>query len=667
MPPPEQLLRAFLVALLALWTGHAPASSTIVRPESHQPAVAGLVGAALSNYHYNETPIDDALSECWFQGYLDDLDPDHSLLLAADLQEFEKWRRGLDDTMTGMAPDLTPAWTIQARVRTAQMMRNEYFSAHMDDPISFDKPERFEIDRSEAAWPESAAERDERWRLQLKAWRLDLTLDEEQTDSIHDRIQKRLVRLQQAMDETESADILERYLDAMASCFDPHTVYFRPASAEDFAISTTGSLEGIGAALQRDGDFVKVTEIIKGGPADRSEALFADDRIVGVAQGPADFVDVIGMRLEKVVHLIRGAKGTQVRLKILPAGTPSGTTVEKELALERDRIDLETVEPKGEMKEVTGADGVNRKVLVINVPAFAADPGRAGGGRPPTTDQVAAILKANPGAQAVVLDLRENSGGFLSEAIRLAGLFIDKGPVVQVRSARGKVEILEDEDAGRAWSGPLVVLTSPLTASASEIVTGALQDYGRALVVGSTTTYGKGTVQTVVPLDPILSGMLSIPEGNLAGSLKVTISQYYAVDGKSPQADGVPSDVILPSPYEGRIEREGENPHALPADSIRAAKYKVEGNLSSTIPTLKSRSAARVKADPELKAVQEYMAWMDRVEHRDWTSLELETRKKEAAEADTHFKAMKEAVGEDADPVLEEALRVTADLVELKG
>jgi len=650
--------------------------------------VAGLVMAGLDAYHYAPQPLDDELSACWHGRYLDRLDPDHSVFLAADIAEFGKWRTGLDDIQRGMAPNLDPAWVMFERYQVRQGQRVDWMRKNVASPVDFTVQEGIVRDPTEQPRPADASEQKERWRKQLKHQRLQLVLDGEDEATIEERLIRRLDRLQASLDEVESADVLESWLSALTGCLDPHTDYFRPASADDFQIATSGTLEGIGAALVRDGDYVRITEIIAGGPADRSGELVPEDRIVGVAQGDEAFVDVIGMRLDKVVQLIRGPKGTTVRLEILPAGV-AGSGERRIIRLVRDRIDLDSVEPTGTVHEV-GEGAEARKLLVLDVPAFAADPQERG--RPSTSQAVRTLLEENAGVDGVLIDLRENGGGYLDEAINMAGLFIDRGPVVQVRESDGRIRVYDDDERGLAWDGPTVVLTSPITASASEILAGALQDYGAGVVVGSGTTYGKGSVQSVVPLDALLAQVSgTTPSKPMAGMMKVTGAVYYRVDGRSPQATGVPADIVLPSPLEGRVQREHEAPHALPPDTIRKARYTPRANLSKAIPWLRDRSTSRVKDDPRIEAIQTYLTWLAAEEAKDELSLNQAEREAARAEAQAQADALDAAMGipprgsaeEDAtegdaeaedgeqpeaiDPVLDEALRILADLSSLSS
>lgn len=654
-------MRGFLLPLLLVLVPPSQAANRLT-PARHHPVLAGIVAAGLSEYHYAARPIDDKLSDCWLSAAVDGLDPDRSFFTAEDQRIFDRYRTDLDERIKASPPDLVPAFAIEARFAQRATERIAWTRAALGKAPDLTDAERLASDRSEAPWPADEAALREVWRQELEEDWIRLRLDGMSDEEIPTVLQRRMDRLETFLKEREPIDVLESWLEGLTSCYDPHTSYMMPVSADDFAISTSGSLEGIGAQLSKEGEMITITEVLPGGPAARSNQLLKDDRIVGVAQDQEPFVDVVGMRLDKVVRLIRGPKGTTVRLKVIPARAVDPSE-RREVALVRDRIDLEEVEPKLEKVEVE-LDGRKQTVAVIALPAFVGEAEDATGGRrPSSTMRVRELLQQAQGSAAVVLDLRDNGGGLLDEAIGIAGLFLRTGPVVQVRDGSGRVEVMEDRDKAIAWSGPLVVLTSPASASASEIVAGALRDHGRAIIVGGESTYGKGTVQSVVPLDGILAAFAPETAGrNLAGVLKLTFSQYYLPAGQSTQAIGVPSDVALPSPLDGRLRLERDRPQALPADSIPSARPKVDRDLGALRKELRERSAARVAADPAFAAMREMKALVDQVEARKELSLVLSERQAEASERKERWSALEARLGEHPDPVREEAVRVALDL-----
>jgi len=661
-------LRALLLPLLLI--GLTPArSSQPTGPQAHQPAVTAIVAGLLSRMHYRELPLDDAMSHCWLDSYVDALDPYRSYFTATDIASLQRYDTELDDLTNSGLPDISPAWTIYNTWRSRARQRVEWTRAALATDPDLTNTETIELDREDAPWPADEAALQDLWRRELEDDWLRLVLADEPADDVRDRMQQRMDRLEKNADAFEPDDILELYLSSLAGCYDPHTVYLKPFSAEDFAIETQGSLEGIGAALRIDEDMVMVSEIIAGGPAQLSGQIKAEDHIVAVAEGTdGEWVDVIGMRLDHVVQLIRGPKGTTVRLEILPADAVDGSD-KKRITLVRDRIDLDQVDPTVDVREVADPDGSVRRIAHIEVPAFVGevDPD-AGEPRPSTTQQVDALLRQHQDVDAVVIDLRANGGGLLDEAVSLTGLFIDKGNVVRIRDGLGRIEQLDDETAGASWTGPLVVLTSPYSASASEIFTGALQDHGRALVVGSSTTYGKGSVQTVLPLDDSLARLMPSTLGqNLAGALKLTFAQYYLPGGRSTQSEGVPSDIVLPSPFDVRVERDGDRPHALPADAIQPARFKPAHDLEPLVAGLRARSKARVAVEPRFDAMQEWGQELEAIDKENAAALDLAERKAELARRKARREQIDEILGDDDDPVLDEALAISADLVEQLG
>ncbi len=657
-------MRAFLIPLLLVLVPPSRAASGLT-PARHHPVLTGIVAAGLSEYHYAARPLDDQLSACWLNAAVEATDPGRSFFTAEDRALFARFERDLDDRVKASPPDLVPAFAIEARFAMRARERVAWTRAALLAPLDLLNDERLVADRSKAPWAADEAALKEIWRQELEEDWIRLSLEGIAEEEIPTTIGKRMDRLEQFLNERESADVIESWLEGLTTCYDPHTAYMKPVSADDFAISTSGSLEGIGAQLSKDGELVTITEVLPGGPAAQSNELLKDDRIVGVAQGQEAFVDVVGMRLDKVVRLIRGPKGTTVRLKVIPARSVDPAE-RREVSLVRDRIDLEAVEPTLEIVEQVTQTGT-RRVAVIELPAFVGEATDAEGGKRPSSTQRMAALLAEAGAvDAVVLDLRANGGGILEEAVGVAGLFIKTGPVVQIRDGSGQIEVMEDRDKSIGWAGPLLVLTSPASASASEIVAGALRDHGRAIIVGSESTFGKGTVQSVVPLDPILSAFVPELNGkNLGGVLKLTFSQYYLPAGQSTQAIGVPSDVVLPSPLDGRLVLERDRPQALPADQIPSARPKADRDLASLRSELSRRSVARIADDPHFAAMSEMKRLIDEMDERTELSLVLAERQAESTLRKERWEALEAKLVEHEDPVREEALRVAADLADL--
>ena len=521
----------------------------------------------------------------------------------------------------------------------------------------------------------------ERWRKRIKYDVLQLTLEDEPLADIRERLHKRYSNLLSVEQQTEPADKLETFITALAGTFDPHSSFMSEKTLEDFQISMNLSLEGIGAALQNEDGYVTVKQIIQGGAAEEDGRLHLDDRIIGVAQGgEAEFTDVVEMRIGNVVRLIRGESGTTVRLQVLPHDGGEAEVID----LVRRKVELKDSAVRGEIVPLGERLGLgldpNRKVGVINIPSFYRDfAGASAGveGFSSTSRDVRRVLREFEqagGVDAVVVDLRYNGGGALTEAIEVTGLFIDRGPVVQVKDPAGRIEQQADEVPGAAYAGPLVVLTNRLSASASEIFAGAIKDYGRGVVVGDETTHGKGTVQNVMPVPP--RGLFNLL-GPAQGALKLTIQQFYRVNGDSTQNLGVRSDVVLPSMWDHMEIGESFLDNALEFDRVSAAGFRPLGMASPQVAAeLQTASAARVTADEEFARTLKRIARFEEDQKKTTVSLNEEVRRREREEV----KALSEDDDEEAEerqpgpgegPVFregaynDEVLRIVADYLAL--
>ena len=616
-------------------------------------ATASVVGVLLQHNHYAPQAIDDALSRQWLDAYLSALDPNHMILLAQDVTEIrQKWATRLDDDIQQRAPTLTPMTEIYARYEQRLSERLAGARNTLAGPLPLDTQETWDLDRDKAPWPATAAEADALWRCLILDQVVRAVLLAEQkaaeapagaptqtpeaarqaaiTETVA-RMGKRFDRLAERSAKTSHDDVLEGYLDALTTLYDPHTQYFAPATNSNFTIEVNNAVQGIGARLRSEDDATMVEALVAGGPAALDGRLRPGDQIVAVAQGDEPFVDIVGMRLDDVVALIRGQKGTPVRLMVIPVDAPDhAATVE--IALLRAEVVL--TESQASASVLSGPPGAPT-LGYIDLPSFYSDfesSAEAGVRRGATTDvqRLLGELQAKH-VDGVILDLRENGGGALREAVDLTGLFIDQGPVVQVRGGDGAVDVLSDEAKGRAWDGPLLVLTSPLSASASEIVAGALQDYGRALVVGAATTHGKGSVQQVMELGPVLERIYRQPASDRTASLKITTQQFYRVTGSSTQNRGVALDLVLPSPWQGLPISESDLPHALPWSQIDPAEATKAGSFQAVLPELSRRSAARVAASPDFQSLLGDLAARDATKDADVISLNLDKRRAELA------------------------------------
>ena len=631
------------------------------RSSAVEGTVVGFVAEVLRSYHYRQQPIDDSLSEQWLENYLEALDPERLFFTVSDVAEFSRYRHTLDDGVRKLPADLGPALTMHARFRQRVGERVVAVQKMLADPSTLPTTGTVEVDREKAPWAADSAALDQLWRLRLAEQLSRATLEGEELTKVTERLSKRYTRMAKDVEEQDQGDIMEMWLGALGATFDPHSVWFKPATKEDFDISMRDSLQGIGATLRTDGEYTKVVSLVPGGPAARSGLLQPEDRIVAVAQGSQPAEDIIGLRIDRVVKLIRGSKGTDVVLTIIPADA-ADPSVTKTIRITRDEVVIAEAAAKGSIHEVDGL-----KIGVIDVPSFYQEVRRDGKhteiGRSTTADtrRILGELSAQ-GAKVIVIDLRENGGGALSQSVEMTGLFIDRGPVVQIKDRADRIEVLEDEESGVAWGGPMVVLTSVHSASASEIFAGAIQDYRRGLIVGAPATHGKGSVQELIDLGPMINRMVGDGAQEVAGALKYTTNQFYRVSGRSTQSEGVLADVVIPSPSDTLPFREANLDNPLPYDEIKPARFspfQVKVDLAG----LRAKSAKRVAADPAFQLMRELRALRDEREGRP-IPIDAAARKVEL-DAWKALEARSEALGLDdgkRDPVLEEALKIARDV-----
>jgi carboxyl-terminal processing protease len=667
-------------------TVEAPGASLAVEP--HHSLVAHLVAGSLQSYHFASRPIDDDVAGVWLDAFLDRVDSGRVYLHAADVAEFKARASEIDDDIRAFRPRMALAMAIQERVAQRAQRALALSEEVVAQPIKFDDTKAQYAPRGDDPAPfADQAAADAWWRQRAQAEVLDVVLGGESMDRAREIVARRNARRARDLRARSTNDVLETYLSALASVYDPHSAYFAPTTSDDFDIRMADALEGIGAELRAEDQYTKVNRLIPGGPAEASGLLRRGDLILAVAQGGGAPVDVVDMRLDEVVKLIRGKKGTEVRLTVRPAGAtdPSETRV---VPIVRDRVRLEAASAKGRLHEVPDGKGAARKVGVVEVPSFYYDSWAAQNGEPKprstTVDVERAVyeLRAQQ-AEVIVLDLRGNGGGVLNEAVNVAGLFIDRGPVVQVLDPKRGAEVLRDKNAGHVWAGPLVVLTDELSASASEIVAGALQDHGRAIVVGSKQTHGKGTVQSVIDLGDVLRDGAFREFSENAGALKITVQKFYRISGESTQTRGVVSDVVLPSPWEGLDVLEGDLPRALPYDTIAPARY-TPLPMTIDLDPIREASASRVASEPVFGWFAEDATEIAARSGGAPLSLHLATRQKERAQNAARVDARRAHLGlpkgdgsdedEDEDDVsigealdrvvLAEALRVAVDFAD---
>ena len=629
-------------------------------PTEDQVTAAKLVFGLLSDsrYAYRPKPLDDALSEQILERYLEALDGGKQFLLASDVEDFQRYALLLDDAIRG--GELEPAYGIFAVYRQRVAERIAHARGLLgEDIFDFTADERFEYDREDAPWPADEAELDALWRKTLRNEWLRLKLAGREADAIRETLDKRYANMLDNVNELEGRDVFQIFMNAYAGAIDPHTAYFTPRTAENFNLSMSLSLEGIGAVLQKQDDVTVIREIMPGGPADKSGLLGPGDRIIGVGQGDdGEVEDVIGWRLDNVVEKIRGPKGSRVRLDVVPA--KSGLDSEAvRVVITRDQVRIEDQAAKSEVYDIEGeGELADRRIGVIELPGFYQDfEGRRMQREDyaSATRDVARLLRefAGQDVDGVVLDLRDNGGGSLNEAIELTGLFIDSGPVVQVRESGGRISVEGDEDTGVAWDGPLAVLVNRRSASASEIFAGAIQDYGRGLVIGE-TTFGKGTVQNLVNLDRWPAN-----EAERFGQVKLTVAQFFRVSGSSTQNKGVVPDIRFPASIDAGEYGESTYDNALPWTKISPVPHANYGDFGPLLERLDARHHERVAEDIEFGWWKEDVERTREQLERDWISLNEDERRAERQEHEARREErqrIREELGLAPDPLADLAL-----------
>ncbi len=594
-------------------------------PTKEQKIINVDIVDELKSRHYLKVRLDDQLSAKVLKRYLDELDPTHSYFYADDVKEFEsKYRYKIDDALE--RGDLKPAYAIFNLYEKRVDERLKYLIARVEkgfDDMDFNIEETLQVDRKDLPWPDSEAAMNELWRKRLKNNVLSLKLADKSLTDIQETLLRRFRNQLNRVQQNSSDDAFDFYINALALSTDPHTQYFSPHRTENFNINMSLSLEGIGAVLQSDDEYTKIVRLIPGGPAERSKLLKAADRIVGVAQGEdGEMQDIIGWRLDEVVNKIRGPKGTLVRLEIIPADAADSQQT-KVINITRDKVKLEEQAAKKQVIEVKRGATVF-KIGIIDVPTFYADFKGMNAGvldYKSTTKDVQKLIAElqQEGIDGLIIDLRDNGGGSLQEANSLVGLFIGLGPTVQVRNANGRIDIIRDRDPRLVYSGPLAVLVNRMSASASEIFAGAIQDYNRGIIIGE-DTFGKGTVQSLLPLPK--------------GELKATTAKYYRISGISTQHKGVVPDLYYPSFYSFDNIGESSLPEALPWDKINSIPYQTYYNMDDIVPVLKRLHNARNSKSLDYQYVLDRRKRNEMMTGKKEISLSEKTRIKEREEAD---------------------------------
>ncbi|ROQ51317.1 carboxy terminal-processing peptidase [Pseudomonas putida] len=592
-----------------------------LQPDRDEVVASLNVVELLKRHHYSKPPLNDARSVIIYDSYIKLLDPSRSYFMASDIAEFDKWKTQFDDLLK--SGNLDPGFTIYKRYLDRVKSRLDFALAELNkgvDKIDFTTQETLLVDRKDAPWLQNQAELDDLWRKRVKDEVLRLKIAGKEPKAIQELLTKRYKNQLARLDQTRAEDIFQAYINTFAQSYDPHTNYLSPDNAENFDINMSLSLEGIGAVLQSDNDQVKIVRLVPAGPAAKTKQVAPADKIIGVAQGDKEMVDVIGWRLDEVVKLIRGPKGSVVRLEVIPASNAPNDQTSKIVSITREAVKLEEQAAKKSVLKLK-QDGRDYKLGIIEIPAFYLDFKAFRAGDPEyksTTRDVKKLLTElqKEKVDGVVIDLRNNGGGSLQEATELTSLFIDKGPTVLVRNADGRVDVLEDENTGAFYKGPLALLVNRLSASASEIFAGAMQDYHRALIIGG-QTFGKGTVQTIQPLNH--------------GELKLTLAKFYRVSGQSTQHQGVLPDIDYPSIIDTKEIGESALPEAMPWDTIRPAIKPAVDPFKPFLAQLKARHENRSAKDPEFVYIRDRLALTQQLMNEKTVSLnEVERRARHA-------------------------------------
>ena len=623
-----------LIAALAVWSLSASGATPVVNvqeelaPVARHEKIGQLVTEFIQKSHYRHASVDDELSSKVLDRYIEALDNNRMYLQASDIAAFEKHRYSLDDMVR--SEPLDPVFEMFDVYRTRVRQRLDFALSVLETEPDFSIDEDYIFDREELPWLETSEQLDELWQKRVKNDALSLALAEKNWEETQEVLQKRYSRFLKRMDQVKSDDVFETFMNAFAHTLDPHSSYLSPRNSEEYRIQMSLSYFGIGASLQIEDDYVMVINIIPGGPAAIDGVLQPKDKITAVAQGEdGELVDVVGWRLDDVVQLIRGEAETVVRLQIMPAGGLPGAE-EKVLSLTRNQVKLEEQAAKSEVITVP-RDGRDWRIGVIEVPSFYRDYRALSTGDKnytSTTKDVKRLIGEleDQGIEGLLIDLRDNGGGHLTEATALSGLFIDNGPVVQLRNSNGRISRLDDPDPVPrvAYNGPLAVLVNRYSASASEIFAAVIQDYARGVIIGQ-QTFGKGTVQNLYSLDQYVRR----PDDEGLGQLTLTIGKYYRVTGESTQHRGVDPDISLPSHIDAAIVGESVRESALPWDTIRTTKFRPGEPLDSTISSLSASHNQRSQGDPDFQYLVEGIRDIEEVRAKKAVSLNIEKRMEE--------------------------------------
>ncbi|WP_304232805.1 carboxy terminal-processing peptidase [Jiulongibacter sediminis] len=653
-----------------------------LEPSNTHKRVEQFATQFLSNYHYQKFQVDDSLSSHVFDNFLSDVDRSHSYFTKNDIEEFEQYRYSLDDAL--LTGDLELPFLVYNRFRKIYRDRFAFIEEYLSKPFNFESDETYNANRRELDWAASQEELNEEWSKILLGQALSMKLSGSSDSSIAKTLQKRYERYESRVAKWRAEDVFQTYMNAFTEAIDPHTSYMIPSTAAQFNIDMSQSLEGIGAQLRNEGDYVMIVDIIPGGPLFKTQLANKDDYILGVAQGDdGEFQDIIGWLTDDAVKLIRGKKGTVVRL-LLKAKEAPASSEPREVRIVREKIKLEEAVAEGEVMEIE-EDGKTYKIGLIDIPMFYRDfdGARRGADFQSTTKDVKRFLEdfQNEGIDGVIVDLRNNGGGSLTEAIDLTGLFISEGPVVQRKTGRGRIDVENDRDPSVTYDGPLLILQNRYSASASEIFAGAIQDYNRGLIVGE-QSFGKGTVQQLVNLDQFLlspkvasnkrPGTTGLEERERYGQLKLTTEKFYRITGNSTQRKGVIPDIAFPSPWVSSESGESSRPTALPYDEIRSSDFEDQKVVTDRLrEKLRSSFDKRIEGSEEMMTLKKEIEIYKEQKDQDEFSLNYEERLREKEEDEGNRTAIKKLrktkTGDDHsdDLYLNEAGKVLTDLIRM--
>jgi carboxyl-terminal processing protease len=699
------LLVTFTAAVLACSAAPKPQQlvdgTTNIKPDEQQSLVAKEVVTLIENYNYKKIQLNDSISSLILDRYLKSLDPSKYYFLASDIKEFEQFRNSLDDDLRN--GDLSAPFYI---FNVYLKRYNEWIAFSLQNvktKFDFNSNDKYVYDREKLPWATSRTALNEIWQKRLKYEMINLQIAGTSEAKNIETLTKRYQNQKSQVAKVNNQDVFQTLMDAFTESIDPHTNYFNPTNATAFNEDMARSFDGIGARLMVENEVVKISEIIPGGPAFKSKQLNAGDRIVGVAQGNKEFEDIIGWRIDNSVSKIKGPRGTTVRLKVIPAGQDLSSKPVI-ISLVREKIVMEEQSAKKTVKTIQ-SNGKAYKVGIITVPAFYADFKAASAGDPnykSTTRDVRLLidtLKNRDKVDAIMMDLRSNGGGSLVEAIDLTGLFIDRGPVVQVKDLKGRIDVSQDTNPGVAWDGPFGVMVDRLSASASEIFAGAIQDYGRGIIMG-TQTYGKGTVQSSIDLNKLLNPSMlqrlaslinktavvkgeAPKEAPQLGQINLTMAKFYRVNGSSTQHKGVMPDIVFPSIYP--LDKIGEDTEAsaLPWDVIPRSNFTPVADLSPLKTQLVNRHKERMEKSVDYKQLVEDIAEMQKRDKE--TSIILNQAKLKAERDSLEAKSLERTnlirtsrglapikkgeklkKEETYDFIEDESLKVIVDMIEMK-